>query len=134
MVISKKRSLRRIKLRFIYFRGQLQVFSKKKGPHSESSSNLSIFVAKFSDLPITCAITIIFSKSSAALLGFLKFCDTKHKISICFLYCYRRHNRPILLTKNLAQLSMVSKENLPKRKLTRSGNLFWMHCKYTNME
>ena len=35
---------------------------------------------------------------------------------------------------NLAQLSMVSKENLPKRNLTRSGNLFWMHCKYTNME
>ena len=28
----------------------------------------------------------------------------------------------------------VSKENLPKRNLTRSGNLFWMHCKYTNME
>ena len=25
---------------------------------------------------------------------------------------------------------MVSKENLPKRNLTRSGNLFWMHCKY----
>ena len=22
------------------------------------------------------------------------------------------------------------KENLPKRNLTRSGNLFWMHCKY----
>ena len=41
-----------------------------------------------------------------------------------------RHNRLILLTMNLAQLSMVSKENLPKRNLTRSGNLFWMHCKY----
>ena len=40
----------------------------------------------------------------------------------------------ILLTMNLAQLSMVSKENLPKKNLTRSGNLFWMHCKYTNME
>ena len=25
---------------------------------------------------------------------------------------------------------MVSKENLQKRNLTRSGNLFWMHCKY----
>ena len=37
---------------------------------------------------------------------------------------------PILLTINLAQLSMVNKENLPKRNLTRSGNLFWMHCKY----
>ena len=45
-----------------------------------------------------------------------------------------RHNRPILLIMNLAQLSMVSKENLPKRNLTRSGNLFWMHCKYTNMK
>jgi len=29
---------------------------------------------------------------------------------------------------DLAQLSKVSKENLPKRNLTRSGNLFWMHC------
>ena len=29
---------------------------------------------------------------------------------------------------------MVSKENLPKRNLTSSGNLFWMHCKYTNMK
>ena len=28
-----------------------------------------------------------------------------------------RHNRLILLTMNLAQLSMVSKENLPKRTL-----------------
>ena len=35
---------------------------------------------------------------------------------------------------NLAQLSMVSKENLPKKNLTRSGNLFWMHCKYTNIK
>ena len=74
----------RIELRFIYFRRQLQVFSNKKGPHSESSSNLSIFVLKFSDLPITCAITIIFSKSSAALLRFSKFCGTKHKMPICF--------------------------------------------------
>ena len=30
---------------------------KKKGHHSESSSDLSIFVPKFSDLPITGAIT-----------------------------------------------------------------------------
>ena len=35
---------------------------------------------------------------------------------------------------NLAQLSMMSKENLPKRNLTESGNLFYIHCKYTNME
>ena len=56
----------------------------KKGPHSESSSNLSIFVPILSDLPITCATTIIFSKSSAALLGFSKFCGTKHKMPICF--------------------------------------------------
>ena len=63
---------------------QLQVFSKKKGRHSESSSDLSIFVPKFSDLPNTCAITIIFSKSSVALLGFSKFRGTKHKIPICF--------------------------------------------------
>ena len=48
------------------------------------------------------------------------------------MYIIGRQNRPILLTMNLAQLSMVSKENLPKRNLTRSGNLFWMHFKYTN--
>ena len=51
---------------------------KKKSLFFESSSNLSIFVPKFSDLPITCAIIIIFSKSSVALLGFSKFCSTKH--------------------------------------------------------
>ena len=83
MVISKKKSSLRMELQFIYFRRQLQVFSKKKGPHSESSSNLSIFLPKFSDLPITCAININFAKSSTALLG-LNFCGTKHKMPICF--------------------------------------------------
>ena len=82
--LKKKRCSLRIKLRVIYFRHQLQVFSKKKSPHSESSFNLSIFVPKFSDFPITCAISIIFSKSSAALLEFSKFCGTKHKMPICF--------------------------------------------------
>ena len=55
------------------------VLEKKKGRHSELSSDLSIFVSKFFDLPITCAITKIFYKSSAALLGFSKFRGTKQK-------------------------------------------------------
>ena len=55
---------------------------KKKGHHSESSSDLSIFVPKFSDLPTTGAIIIIFSKSSVALLGFSKFRGTKHNANL----------------------------------------------------
>ena len=104
---KKKRFLLRIDLLFPYFPPKIMVISKKKGLHSESNCDLSIFVAnfrcslkkrsalriklhlsifvpKFSDLLITCAITIIFSKSSATLLGFSKFCGTKHKMPICF--------------------------------------------------
>ena len=105
MISKKKRSLLRIDLLFPYFPPKIMVISKKKGLHSESNCGLSIFVANFRcslkkkvrtqnqasicqflspNLPITCAITIIFSKSSAALLGFSKFCSTKHKMSICF--------------------------------------------------
>ena len=55
-VLLKKRSALRIKLQFVNY------------------------CPKFSNLPITCAITIFFSKRFAALLGFSKFCGTKHKM------------------------------------------------------
>ena len=113
IVISKKMSAFRIKARFHYKRGKkhflfvLLIFfalasiltarfnrrsiKEKKNAlfhagsgNGPSSSNLLIFVPKFSDYPIICAITIIFSKSSAAILGFSKFCRTKHKMPICF--------------------------------------------------
>ena len=118
---------------------------KKKSLHSESSSNLSIFVPKFSDLPITCAIAIIFSKSFAALLGFSKFCGTKHKMPTCFathslrspelmereiayfMYKYCDKHLPAafegMLNKNTLRLS--SKESRKTRSKSSSFPLFY---------
>ena len=76
MEIVTKRKFRKLKNQVF--------FKKKKVPISQSSSDLSIFLPKFSDLPIVCPITIIFFKSSAALLEFSKFRGTNHKMPICF--------------------------------------------------